>query len=152
MEDNNYADASMMIRKPVEQVFNAFIDPAVTSQFWFTKSSGKLELGKNIVWSWEMYGINVPVLVESITPNERIQILWGEGEQESRVKWEFKAIEASTFVQIKNYDFKSKGNQLINQIRDSTGGFTLVLAGLKAYLEHDIQLNLIDDKWPIEMR
>jgi len=40
----------MMIRKPVATVFQAFIDPSVTTRFWFTKSSGKLEAGKTITW------------------------------------------------------------------------------------------------------
>ncbi|SJN17484.1 hypothetical protein FM120_00535 [Sphingobacterium faecium PCAi_F2.5] len=31
---------------------------------------------------------------------------------------------------------------------DSTGGFTTVLDGCKAYLEHGIDLNLIADKFP----
>lgn len=30
--------AEMLIRKPVEEVFEAFVDPAVTTRFWFTKS------------------------------------------------------------------------------------------------------------------
>jgi len=28
------------------------------------------------------------------------------------------------------------------------GGFTLVLAGLKALLEHDVELNLVADHYP----
>ncbi len=34
------------------------------------------------------------------------------------------------------------------QAIDSTGGFALVLAGLKALLEHDIVLNLVGDRFP----
>ena len=39
-------EAKMLIRKPVSQVFEAFIDPALTSNFWFTKGSDKLEVNK----------------------------------------------------------------------------------------------------------
>ena len=28
----------MLIRKPVTEVFTAFVDPAVTTKFWFTKA------------------------------------------------------------------------------------------------------------------
>jgi len=31
---------------------------------------------------------------------------------------------------------------------NNTGGFTTVLDGLKAYLEHHIKLNLVADKFP----
>jgi uncharacterized protein YndB with AHSA1/START domain len=30
-------------------VFEAFVDPAITSKFWFTKGSGRLETGKQMV-------------------------------------------------------------------------------------------------------
>jgi uncharacterized protein YndB with AHSA1/START domain len=39
------AKAEMLIRKPVAEVFEAFIDPAITTKFWFTKGSGRLEPG-----------------------------------------------------------------------------------------------------------
>lgn len=33
-------------------------------------------------------------------------------------------------------------------VADSTQGFTLLLAGLKAWLEHGVQLNLTLDRYP----
>ena len=44
------AKAQMLIRRPIAEVFEAFADPAITSQFWFTKGSGKLEAGKKVRW------------------------------------------------------------------------------------------------------
>jgi len=150
---NHYADAAMCIRKPITLVFNAFIDPTITTQFWFTKSTGKLEEGKTVEWAWEMYGVSAPINVQTIVPNEKILISWGEDGQKSMVEWTFTAInETATYVAIKNWGFQGEGEDLISQIRDSTGGFTMVLAGLKAYLEHGIKLNLVGDKWPEEMR
>lgn len=150
---NHFADAAMCIRKPITEVFNAFIDPTVTTKFWFTKSTGKLEEGKTVEWTWGMYGVSAPVRIKTILPNEKIIISWGTEAELSIVEWNFKAInDTATYVTIKNNGFQGKGDQLISQIRDSTGGFTMVLAELKAYLEHGIQLNLIGDKWPAEMR
>ena len=51
--NENYTETQMQIRKPAPEVFQAFIDPAITTNFWFTKSSGKLEVGKKIQWDWE---------------------------------------------------------------------------------------------------
>jgi hypothetical protein len=31
---------------------------------------------------------------------------------------------------------------------DSTQGFSLMLAGLKAFLEHGVRLNLVGDRYP----
>jgi len=38
----------MLIRKPVAEVFEAFTNPKITSKFWFTKGSGKLEAGAKV--------------------------------------------------------------------------------------------------------
>ena len=56
------ATAEMLIRKSVAEVFEAFINPEITSKFWFTNSSGKLETGKQITWTWEMYNVSTQVL------------------------------------------------------------------------------------------
>ena len=60
------AKAQMMIRKPVAEVFEALIDPAVTSHFWFSKGSGRLEAGKQIRWDWEMYGVGTTADVKTV--------------------------------------------------------------------------------------
>jgi len=137
----------MLIRKPVSQVFQAFIDPAVTTNFWFTKSSGPLEAGKTVKWEWEMYGVSADVLTKDIIPNKLISTEWGS--PATTVDYEFTALtDDTTYVIIKNYGFTAAGNDLIEEIKDSTGGFTTVLDGLKAYLEFGIKLNLVGDKFP----
>jgi uncharacterized protein YndB with AHSA1/START domain len=145
----NFAKAEMLIRKPVSDVFEAFINPVITTKFWFTKSTGKLVVGKKVEWTWEMYNHTVSVFVKSIEPNKTIIIEWGNYDERTTVEWTFKQLgEDSTFVSIINSGFTGEIEQLISQIRDSTEGFTMVLAGLKAYLEHGIQLNLIADRFP----
>jgi len=44
------AKAEMLIRRPVEKVFDAFIDPTITSKFWFSRGSSKLDAGKTVRW------------------------------------------------------------------------------------------------------
>jgi len=149
---NNTATAEMMIRKPIAEVFEAFINPEITTKFWFTKSTGKLETGKQVDWIWEMYNLTVPVSVKAIEPNQRIFIEWGTGEDKSTTEWTFKSLApAKTFVKIINANIQGTGDALTNRRIDSTGGFTMVLAGLKAWLEHGIELNLIGDKFPKEL-
>jgi len=148
--DMNFGQAKMLIRRPVSEVFEAFINPEKTTKFWFTKSTGALEEGKSIEWIWEMYNLSVPVRVQKITENKYIQIAWGAGSNLSTVEWTFEAIdESKTYVTITNKGLQGEGDHLINAIRDSTAGFTMVLAGLKAYLEHGVVLNLIQDKVPV---
>jgi uncharacterized protein YndB with AHSA1/START domain len=138
------AKAEMLIRKPVKEVFEAFIDPAITSKFWFTKSSGKLEPGKRVKWDWEMYGVSADVDVKEIEENKRILIEFG-----GTVEWIFTPrADNETFVTITNTGFKGNEDDIVKQAIDSTEGFTIVLCALKALLEHNIVLNLVADKAP----
>jgi uncharacterized protein YndB with AHSA1/START domain len=148
---NNFAKAAMLIRKPISEVFEAFINPEITSNFWFSKASGKLEEGKSIDWVWEMYGNHtVTVKVLSILANETIVIQWGADEK-AIAEWEFQDLESKTFVTITFSGIQGSPDEINSQIRDTTEGFTLVLAGLKAYLEHNIKLNLVADRFPLEL-
>src|SRR5690606_3219700 len=147
MITNPIVEAQMLIRKPVSAVFQAFIDPVITTKFWYTKSSGPLETGKTVTWEWEMYGASTDVLTKQIIPNQLISTEWDD--PPTAVDYEFKALsDDTTYVVIRNYGFRETGEELIQAIKDNTGGFTTVLDGLKAYLEHNLQLNLIADKFP----
>ena len=143
------AKTEMLIRKPVAEVFEAFINPAITTKFWFTKSSGKLEAGKQIRWEWEMYNASAEVDVKVIEPNSRIIIDWGDPGQKTTVEWIFTPRpDDTTFVSITNYGFQGTEDEIAEQAIGSTEGFTFVLAGLKALLEHNINLNLTADRFP----
>jgi uncharacterized protein YndB with AHSA1/START domain len=140
-------ETQMLIRKPVLSVFQAFIDPKITTNFWFTKSSGLLEVGKTVTWEWEMYGVSTKVHVKEIIPNKKISTEWGE--PATTVDYEFTALpDDTTYVVIKNFGFNVTGDKLIQAIKDNTAGFTTVLDNMKAYLEHNLKLNLIADKYP----
>ena len=139
----------MLIRRPVADVFEAFISPEITTKFWFTKSSGRLETGRQIQWEWEMYNVSALVTVKVIEPNKRILIEWPGYSSPSTVEWIFAPQkDGATFVSIAEAGFTGNGDELMKQLADSTQGFTLLLAGLKALLEHNVQLNLVADRYP----
>ncbi len=148
MESKIFVQAQMLIRRPIQEVFEAFINPEITTNFWFTKSTGKLEEGKTITWEWEMYGVKSEVKVLQIIPNQLIKTEWGLFS--NNVDYEFKEMEKGALVIIKSYGYSETGDALISVINDNTGGFTTVLDGCKAYLEHGINLRLIEDKFPLK--
>ena len=134
----------MMIRKPVAEVFEALIDPAVTSHFWFSKGSGRLEAGKQIQWDWEMYGVGTTADVKAVDKDRRILIEWDGPEN-----------------RVRRVDVRAEGRcpdlrrrQELGLFRrseeaiESTGGFTYLLAGLKVLLEHGIEPNFVQDHAP----
>ena len=138
----------MLIRRPVAQVFAAFIDPGITTQFWFTKSSGPLEAGKDTTWEWEMYGASTRVTTKVIEPNRRIVFEWDGYSGRTMVEWKFARQTDGTFVSVAESGWTGSGDELIEYVADSTQGFTWTLAGLKAYLEHNLRLNLAADRFP----
>jgi len=139
----------MLIRKPVADVFEALVNPDITTKFWFTKSSGRLQAGRHVQWDWEMYGISIPVTPKAIEPNKRIVIEWPGYGGRTTVEWLFAPQQdGTTFVSVTEAGFTGDGDELVKQVTDSTQGFSLVLAGLKALLEHDIRLNLVPDRYP----
>jgi uncharacterized protein YndB with AHSA1/START domain len=138
--------AQMLIRTPVNKVFEAFINPEITTKFWFTKSSGWLEVGKHIRWDWEMYGVWDNVYVKEIENNKRIKIESSDG---TTIEWLFTPHgDNQTFITITNKGFAGSGDDMVNQAIDSMGGYTMVLCSLKALLEYNVILNLVGDKSP----
>jgi uncharacterized protein YndB with AHSA1/START domain len=143
------AKAEMLIRRPVSEVFEAFVDPAVTTKFWFTRSSGKLEPSSQVRWDWEMYDFSVEVSAIAVERNRRIVIEWSAYGAPTTVEWIFVARpDNTTFASITNTGFGGDPNETVETAIGSTEGFALVLAGLKALLEHEIRLNLVADRFP----
>lgn len=142
------AEVGMLIRKPVAEVYEAFIDPAVTSKFWFSHGSARLDSGRPIEWEWRMYDFKSPVAVRELVKNQKIVVGWDE--PATTVEWTFKPMldDTATFVTIRNFGFQGDADQQVKTAVDSTDGFALVLAGAKAWLEQGITLGLIGDRHP----
>jgi uncharacterized protein YndB with AHSA1/START domain len=77
--------------QPSEHLLDWLKQPArsITTKFWFTRSSGRLEIGKQIRWDWEMYGASSQVTVKAIEENKRILIEWSGYGTSTRVEWLF---------------------------------------------------------------
>lgn len=134
---------TMLIRRPIEEVFAAFVDPAITSKFWFSRSSGPLRVGETVTWHWDRYRASADVVVKAVDRPKRIEIEWPDP-----VEWLFEAGSEGTLVRITAKTFSGTDDEIVGQALDYTQGFNLVIAGCKAYLEHGIELNLVNDKDP----
>lgn len=139
------AEAGMLIRRPAAEVFEAFVDPAVTRRFWFSKGSGRLEPDAVVRWDWEMYGAGSDVRVKAFEPNRRVLIDW-DLDDPTEVEWTFEARGESTWVTVTNRGFH--GDDPVAQALDSASGFGLVLAGAKIWLEHGIEPGFVEDRHP----
>lgn len=143
------ARAQMLIRRPAAEVFGAFVDPAVTTRFWFSKGSGRLVPGRTVQWTWEMYGASTDVLVRVVEPDRRILIDWDGPDRPTSVEWTFEPRGPhATLVRVRNWGFHGDAQAVADTAANATGGFSFLLAGLKAFLEYGIELNLVADHDP----
>ena len=140
----------LLMRTPPERAFEAIADPSITTNFWYTKSSGRMTSGANLRWEWEMYGLSIQVQAKVVEPNRRIVYEWGvAGEAPTTVEWTLTARpDGTTAARVTNSGFTGDADAIVRSAIDSAGGFSLVIAGLKAWLEHGIQLNLVADRHP----
>lgn len=142
------AKAEMLIRRPVAEVFEAFVDPAITTRFWFTKGSARLEAGKSVRWDWEMYGLSMQAEVLALEKERRILVGWSAyGNSEIEFVFTPRA-PGEIFVSISHRGFQGTPEEMADAAIGSTEGFTFVVSGLKAWLEHGIELKLVHDRFP----
>ncbi|TIO09816.1 SRPBCC family protein [Mesorhizobium sp.] len=147
IRENPTAEAGMLIRRPVAEVFEAIVDPAITTKFCFTHGSGRLDSGKQVRWEWRMYDVSTTVGVSEIVRNKKIVMQWSD--PPTTVVWTFTEMPGdATFLEVRNFGFVGNADEQVKQAIDSTGGFTLVLAGAKAWLEQGLTLGLIGDRHP----
>ncbi len=141
-------NAGMLIRRPPAAVFQACVDPAITTRFWFTKSSGRLEPEAEVQWDWEMYGASATVWVKEFEQDRRIVFDWGSPDSTTTVEFRFIPFRDDTYVQVTESGFRGTGDEVLARVADSTGGFTMTLSAAKALLEHDVVLTVVLDKAP----
>lgn len=148
-KDSIAATQQLVIRKPVAEVFRAFADPEITTKFWFARSSGPLASGATVTWYFDPHGVSADVRVLELEPDTRILIEWGDFDSGdvSTVEFTFEARPGDrTFVRIVNSGFTGDADAVLAKALDSVGGFSLVLAAAKAWLEHGVDLQIVADK------
>lgn len=155
-ENTPFVKAEMLIHKPVSDVFEAMVNPDITSKFWFTKSSGRVEPGKTLEWEWGQFGVKDTVDILEVKPEEYISLEWKLGNLKTLVEMKFESYsDSATIVKVTESGFwekhPSEDDQLVEKINlmlGQNGGWNLVLSNMKAWLEHKLDLNLIADHNP----
>ena len=131
---------SLVIQKPLHEVFEAIVDPGKMSGYFISKSSGRMEEGKNLVWRFPEWDMDVPVRVGRIEKNRYISYYWNDFDgKELLVEMTLTPKENGTFVVVTE---KSRDNDEagIKWLKGNTEGWANFLACLKAYLEYSINL------------
>lgn len=96
-----------------------------------------------------MYESSSQVDVKAIEENKRILVEWSAFGSPTTIEWTFDSRrDHTTLVSITNSGYAGDDDEIVRQALASTEGFAIVLAGLKAFLEHDVIVNLVADRFP----
>ncbi len=138
------ARVSMLIRRPAEEVFDAFTDPGTITRFWLRSSSGPLAPGATVHWTFHTSGAQVDTEVTAFERGRALAIAWSDGTTVSWNLWQHES--SGTVVEIENAGFGGSPAEIVDAALESTQGFTIVLCDLKVLLEGGVPANLSRDK------
>lgn len=135
------------IARSQHTVYEAVADPAQLSSYFTTGGAkGRLEPGNEVTWDFHDFPGAFPVaVVEAVAP-ERIVVEWGAthgagGGASNRVTFEFEPLDGDTRTLVKITE--SAWEPTSDGLKAALGnceGWTGMLAAMKAWLEHGINL------------
>ncbi len=79
-------NTALQIQKPVQEVYDAIVDPSKMSMYFISKSTGQMEEGKTVWWDFPEFEESSPVRIGKMKPNELIPFYWDLGEKEFEVE------------------------------------------------------------------
>lgn len=140
MDEKLSAKASIEVLKPIEEVFEAIINPDKMSNYFIERSSGRLEDGVTVEWKFPEFDDIFPVTGKLIRSYDYISFDWSGGEDGMVVEIFLEAYQdIFTVVRIKE-SYMPVNDEGIKQAIGQTEGWSNFLACLKAYLEYGINL------------
>ncbi len=131
---------ALQISKPLNEVFEAIVDPVKMSNYFISTSSGRMEEGKQLTWQFPEFEMNFPVRIGKIERNKYISFYWDIDGIELLTEMTLTPkTNDSTLVTITE---KSRKNDEagIKWLKGNTEGWANFLACLKAWLEYGINL------------
>ena len=131
------------IAKPVSEVFDAVHDPEGLSGYFTTGgASGPLDEGMTVKWDFADFPGAFPVHVKKVERDRLIVLEWsaGENDEATEVRIEFEPLDDdSTIVRISEGTWpETQGN--LERSYGNCMGWTQMIASMKTYLEHGLNL------------
>ncbi len=133
--------AAIQVGKSVPEVFETIVNPEKMKNYFISKSTGRMEEGKTVVWNFPEFEFDAPVRVGKIEKDRYISFYW-EGAAGKELLVEITLASqpnGSTVVRIteKSMENNEAG---IAWLIGNTEGWANFLACMKAYLEYGINL------------
>lgn len=134
---NLIAKATIQIQKPIEEVFEGIVNPEKMTNYFISESNGRMETGKELIWKFPEFPVEVPIKDIKIETNISVSFVW---DKETVVKILLEEQpDKSTVVKVTE-DGKLYNEKNLKWALGNTEGWANFLACMKAYLEYRIQL------------
>jgi len=65
-EERIKTKVQMGILKPAHEIFDAIVDPEKMNKYFISKSTGRMESGKSLIWTWEDFDATHEVRVKDV--------------------------------------------------------------------------------------
>jgi uncharacterized protein YndB with AHSA1/START domain len=131
------SEASLQIQKPVQEVFEAIVNPQHMTQYFISESSGAMETGVDLLWKFPEFADRYPVTEVQVAPNQSVSFVW---DPETRVTIKLEAYTNNSTIIRVNEGGKENNEANLQWLMQNTGGWANFLACMKAYLEYGVQL------------
>jgi len=80
-EDKTRAKVQIGILKPASEIFEAIVDPERMNKYFTSGSTGKMESGKNLTWTWKDFGAELEIKVGKVEKDKTVSFEWnGSGD------------------------------------------------------------------------
>ncbi|MDQ3142531.1 MAG: SRPBCC domain-containing protein [Bacteroidota bacterium] len=133
--------AALQIQKPVQEVYEAIVDPTKMSNYFISKSSGRMEEGKKLIWMFPEFDMEVPIHVGRLVADNYISYFWSaEDGLELLVEMTLTPVEKNSTVVTITEKNRPNDDAGIKWLKGNTEGWANFLACLKAYVEYGINL------------
>lgn len=131
------AKATLQIQKPINEVFEAIVNPEKMTKYFISESSGRMETGKELTWEFGDFPGKFPVKIAEVQLNKSVSFVWDE-ETVVNITLEDQP-DKSTVVKVTEGE-KELNEKNLKWLTDNTFGWTNFLDCMKAYLEYGINL------------
>lgn len=132
---------ALKIGKTPAEVFEAIVDPAKMSNYFIATSTGRMETGATLTWTFPEFDMAFPVHIGSVIPNEQVTYSWQHPDGSStEVQMLLKAMgDKETSITIT--EGQKEGTEAnLAWLKSNTEGWANFLCCLKAWLEYGINL------------
>ena len=128
-----------VIRKPVEEVFDAVVDPAAMARYFISSASAPMTEDATVTWQFDDVGAELDVVIHVVERPKRITFTWAASGASADVEMRFDGDGDATTVAVTESSF-TRDRDGVERALGQSSGWTDFLCCLKANLEHGVNL------------